>query len=77
MRALQRAVKNQKLSVGNFGLKFDAKQTLGCKKNLLINIVFFYTHYTRLRNIFCDTLTGLVLDCFVTEMLPVAALSKQ
>jgi len=27
-----------KISVGNFSLKFDAKQALGCKKNSCINI---------------------------------------
>jgi len=76
MKTSMQEPKNQKLSVGNFGLKFDAKQTLGFKKNLLINTVFSI-HITHAYAIYFATLTGLVLDCFVTEMLPIAVSSKE
>ena len=45
--------KSEIYSVENFGMKFDAKQALGCK------IILFFLLYTRLLNTFCDTLPNI------------------
>jgi len=66
-----RTKKSQIYSVGNFDLKFVVQEELMNQ--------YWFLLYTRLLNIFCDTLssqirhklTSLALDCFVVEMFPI------
>jgi len=39
-----RTKKSEIYSIGNFDLKFDAKQAVECKKNSRVNIGLCYTH---------------------------------
>jgi len=75
-----RTKKSEIYSVGNVDLKFDAKQALGCKKNSWINIGFAVHTLTQYILRHCQIqhkLSSLVLDCFVTETLPIAISSKE
>ena len=51
--SMQKLKRSEIYSVGNFDLKFNAKQALGCKRELLNQ--YWFLLYTRLLNIHCDS----------------------